>query len=279
MKKILVFAYPFNQIERIVDYAVCLAQDLELPLEFIHVIETPTPPIVPVTGATIPGGILPDTVPNDFVDNHSRILQKTLSIKNASTRLPVAYSYSVTAGSVQAAISNISLRSDVELVLVPNPGKSGDGQIINEILDGINHPIFAFPIENRYQRIRRICYATDYHENDRATLHLLAGLARKVMASVTVFHVGKDQKFENSLKSQSLKELLEKQPEFRGIEVTETRSTKITSGIKNFSKKNYADLVVLLKQNKGFLKELFTGSTSKNFVEIATVPVLIYHEQ
>jgi len=278
MKKILVFAYPFNQIERIVDYSVRFARDLGLPLEFIHVVEEPVVPVDPMTSNFNPRGITTDTVPNDFVENRSRVLQKVLSIKNASMEIPVSYTFKVVPGSIQILTADIASRDDVEMVLVPNQEDRDSNRPAIELIEGTDHPVYTFPIEAEYHPIRRIVYASDYNEKDLAIVKRISTIARKVVASITVFHVNKEEKYEGHLKNDGFRELLEQDPELSGIEVTETKSEKIVRGIKDFSKRNYADLVVLLKENKGFIREFFGKSTTKDLVKDSPIPVLIYHE-
>ncbi|RKD91121.1 universal stress protein [Mangrovibacterium diazotrophicum] len=278
MKKILVFAYPFNQIERIVDYSVRFARDLGLPLEFVHVVEEPVIPADPMTSNFNTGGITADTVPNDFVENRSRVLQKVLSIKNASMEIPVSYSFKVVPGSVQILAADISSRNDIEMVLVPNLPDQDSNQPSIDLIEGTDHPVYAFPLESEYHPIRKIVYASDYNEKDMEVVKHLSNIARKVVASITVFHVNKDDKYEAHLKNDGFREQLEQNPALRGIEVTETKSEKIVRGIKDFSKRNYADLVVLLKENKNFIREFFGKSTTKDLVKDSPIPVLIYHE-
>ncbi len=281
MKKILVFTYPFDQLERIVDYAVRFARDMNLPLEFVHVVEEPgipVTPVDPVVGDFSPVGVNTDTVPNDYVENRSRILQKVLSIKNASMEFPISYSFKVVPGSLEALVSDIESRDDIEMVLVPNSEDSTTNRPVTEMIEGINKPVFAFPLEKEYHPIRKIVYATDFNEHDVSILKKTASLARHFMAKITVFHVNKKKKYEEILKTDGLQDKLAESPELRNIEVTVSKSDKIVSGIKEFSRRNYADLVVLLRENKNFWQELFGNSTTKELVKEARVPVLIYHE-
>ncbi|WP_163708197.1 universal stress protein [Mangrovibacterium lignilyticum] len=278
MKKILVFAYPFNQIERIVDYSVRFARDMGLPLEFIHMVEGPTIPVDPAISSFNPGGIAPDTVPNDFIENRSRVLQKVLSIKNASMEFPVSYSYKVVPGSIQLLISEIAERTDVDMVLVPNQTEKEANLPAIDLIDGIDQPVYTFPIDAIYHPIRKIVYASDYNEKDMAILRRISTIARKVQSSITVFHVNKEDNYENALKNDGFKEMLDESPTLKGIDVTETKSKKVVREIKDFSKQNYADLVVLLKENKNFIREFFGKRTTKDLVKDSPIPVLIYHE-
>lgn len=280
MKKILVFTYPFDRVERIVDYAVRLARDVGLPLEFIHVVEEPQIPAVdPVATDFTTTGIAANKLSNDFVENRSRMLEKVLSIKKASMEFPVSYSFKVVPGSIEALIADIENRHDIEMVLVPNSDEVGSGHPVAELVEGINKPVFAFPLDEEYRGFHNIVYATDFNEADLPVLKRTARFARRFMASITVLHVNKQKKYEESLKVEGFQKKLKNTQELRNIVVAESKSDKIVKGIKDFSRRNYADLVVLLHENRNFWQEIFGSSTTKDLVKNSSVPLLIYHEK
>jgi nucleotide-binding universal stress UspA family protein len=39
------------------------------------------------------------------------------------------------------------------------------------------------------------------------------------------------------------------------------------------------DLIALLKENKGFLKEIFSGSSTREVLHEAKIPVLVFHQK
>lgn len=280
MKKILVFTYPFDRVERIVDYAVRLARDVGLPLEFIHVVEEPQIPAVdPVATDFTTTGIVANKLSNDFVENRSRMLEKVLGIKKASMEFSVSYSFKVVPGSIEALIADIENRQDIEMVLVPNSDEVGSGHPVAELVEGVNKPVFAFPLDEEYRGFHNIVYATDFNEADLPVLKRTARFARRFMASITVLHVNKQKKYEESLKVEGFQKKLKNTQELRNIVVAESKSDKIVKGIKDFSRRNYADLVVLLHENRNFWQEIFGSSTTKDLVKNSSVPLLIYHEK
>lgn len=280
MKKILVFTYPFDRVERIVDYAVRLARDVGLPLEFIHVVEEPQIPAVdPVATDFTTTGIAANKLSNDFVENRSRMLEKVLSIKKASMEFSVSYSFKVVQGSIEALVADIEDRDDIEMVLVPNSDEVGSGHPVAELVEGVNKPVFAFPLDEEYRGFHNIVYATDFNEADLPVLKRTARFARRFMASITVLHVNKQKKYEESLKVEGFQKKLKNTQELRNIVVAESKSDKIVKGIKDFSRRNYADLVVLLHENRNFWQDIFGSSTTKDLVKNSSVPLLIYHEK
>jgi nucleotide-binding universal stress UspA family protein len=281
MKKIIVFTYPFDKIEEIVDYSLHFARDLTLPVEFINVIEEPSVAPDPLIGGSIPP-IEPqfETIPEELVGNRKRVLQKVLSIKNASMEIPVSYSYKVLTGTFYQLFTELTGRNDIQLVLVPNTGNSGSSDLITDMVEIIKQPVYSFPLGHNYHPIRKIVYATDYNPKDTATLKKTALLAQKLMAKLTVLHVCRNKKdsYSEELKNEGLQEKLNRLPHLQDVEVTDTQSSKIVKGIKAFSQRNYADLIVMLKENKSALAELFGKSTTKDLLQESPLPILIYNE-
>jgi nucleotide-binding universal stress UspA family protein len=85
MKKIVVFIYPFEKIERIVDYAFRFAQDLNAEVEFVHAVEAAPINYEPDLDKQVPDNIATATtigaIQEDLVQERQRILQKAISIK------------------------------------------------------------------------------------------------------------------------------------------------------------------------------------------------------
>ena len=277
MKKIIVFTYPFDQIERIVDYTVRFARDLGFPIEFVHAIENPTATVDPQNSDFNPMGLVSDTVPNDFVENSSRVLQKVLSIKNASMQFPVSYSYNVISGSVNSLIRETTQRNDVEMVLIPNAPDSETNKQLSLLIDHISHPVFSFPLSSEYHSIRKIIYAAGNHDKDVLILQRIAGLARKMMASVTVFNRNNNDNDKNVQLSNRLKEKIEQLSAFGRLNITEIKSDKSIREIKNLSRQNHADMVVLLKENQPSPAKSSEEGTTKELMREAGIPLLIYH--
>jgi nucleotide-binding universal stress UspA family protein len=73
-------------------------------------------------------------------------------------------------------------------------------------------------------------------------------------------------------------ELLRRKIDFVPIQILEEQAKNVSKGIKQFSKKYHADLIVLLKEDKNFLQSIFGHSTTKAMLKDIDIPILIYQE-
>lgn len=283
MKKIVVFIYPFEKIERIVDYAFRFAQDLNAEVEFVHAVEAAPINYELDLDKQVPDNIATATtigaIQEDLVQERQRILQKAISIKKASMVLSVPFTFSVISGSHLYLSDEISKRQDVDLIMVPIGQDDTYDVTASDLAEASKHPILAFPVNLNYQRFKTIVYASDYHDEDISILKELTSLAAPLGASVTVLHVSKRKNdFEEELKKAGLEELINRKISFMNIPVLQEESGKASMGIKEFCKMHYADLIVLMREDKNFFQRIFGRSTTKELLKDTAIPVLVYHQ-
>lgn len=278
MKKIVSIIYSFEQVERIADYAIKLAHDLNRELEFLHAVESKNINWDPTV-------IKYNSVRNASEDDNEvllkereRVLQKLLQVKKVSLDYDFPIGFTVVPGSLSVLTKMLSERDDVNMVIVPYTKKHKLDTVVSELIDDLELPIYTFPLEEEYHKIRTIVYASDYQKQDINVLKRIAGIAKKFVASITVFHALKSNEFEAELKKNGLEEMVRDKIDLNDIRVQQEKAGSSTKGIRRFTQKSYADLVVMLKQNKGFLKEIFGRSTTKEILHNIDTPVLIYHQ-
>lgn len=281
--KIAVFIYPFEKVEKIIDFAFRFARDLNAEVEFVHAVETdiiiPDPPMdiqdpdaLNMTAANV-------AMDEELARERKQILKKAIAIKKTSVNLPVAYSFAVSQGSYMSLIDELSKRDDIDLILVPI-GPDGAYQIISpDLIDRSSHPVLAFPVNLDYQLFRNIIYASDFHDEDIAVIKDLSRIAERLMASITVYHATRNKAdFEEELRKAGFEEMINRQINIRDIPVKQEHSKKAAAGIKEFSRRNYADLIVLMREDKNFFQEFFGHSTTRDLLKDTEIPVLVYHQ-
>lgn len=281
--KIVVFIYPFEKVEKIIDFGFRFARDLNAEVEFVHAVET---------NVIVPGSPMnmqdPDALNmaatsvalgKELAGERQQILQKAISIKKTSVNLPVAYSFSVIQGTYISLLDELSKRNDLDMVLVPVGPDELHPITASDLVEKSRYPVLVFPVDRSYQPFRSIIYASDYHEEDITAIRDLSRLADRLMASVTVYHAFKNKAdFEENLKKAGFEEKINRQISFRDIPVKQEHTKKVASGIKEFCERNYADLIVVMREDKNFFQEFFGHSTTKELLKEAEIPVLVYHQ-
>jgi nucleotide-binding universal stress UspA family protein len=149
------------------------------------------------------------------------------------------------------------------------------------IVRNIPCPVWIIPPDAKFKPLKKIIYATDYKEEDIATLKSLLETVKPFDPEITALHISNDDEFEKKLKSEGFAEMLCK----------ETGSTKITvkmiadedgndavEVLAGEAEKAKTNLIVVLKENKNFFERLFKSSFTAELVKQTQLPVLVFHQ-
>lgn len=162
-------------------------------------------------------------------------------------------------------------------------GTTGGGNALEELLIGSNAeavmeqvkcPVLSVPSTAEYPRINKIVYASDYAREDIATLDEVLAFASLFGAQVDVVHVNKEGRENSDRKARFLQEMEAAFPE-APLRFEEVVSKHRADGIKEYYDASGADMVAVLRREKGFLRELFSQSLAEKMTYQAEVPLLV----
>ncbi len=149
----------------------------------------------------------------------------------------------------------------------------------NKIVREAPCPVWVVPAESKYGSIRKIVYASDYHEEDIGTLKRLSSLAAVYGAKIHALHIVKNEDFNVKAKQVGFQEMIREKVGYEHIEVQVTMTSEGIEKVDDFAGELDAQLIVMLKENKSFLDRILEGSSTKKLLMHASLPVLIYHER
>jgi len=89
----------------------------------------------------------------------------------------------------------------------------------------------------------------------------------------------KDHDFGAELKWRGFMELVKEEVGAENIEFSLREKKDMLSAIEEYAKEKDPDLLVILKEKRGFFEEIFTGSETKSVLTHFHKPVLVYHEK
>jgi nucleotide-binding universal stress UspA family protein len=160
-------------------------------------------------------------------------------------------------------------------------GTKGAGNIIDEVLgsntvsvfDKAPCPVWAIPSHSKNNNIKNVVYASDYDGNDKKTINETLDFAAIFNAEVHVIHIMEENEpnvfsvdeYTNSLR----KEYSEKPISFRNM-----HRKDLESGVVHYAENQHADVIVVARQERGFLESLFHKSASKQFLLHSNIPIL-----
>ena len=148
------------------------------------------------------------------------------------------------------------------------------------IIDHVHCPVLAVPEDVTNLDVRHALYATDYHPEDITALkHLYGFFSSDGKSKITVMHNTGESGFEDQLKWIGLQELIKEEVGVENIDFKLETDKNVEDGIQDFITKHDIDLIVVLKEKKGFFKQVFSSSETKNILSRFKKPVLVYHDK
>lgn len=146
------------------------------------------------------------------------------------------------------------------------------------IIEHVKCPVLAVPEDNKTLSIKKLLYATDYHEEDINSLKHLYGYFSEGDSHITVMHNAGTFDFDDKLKWVGLQELVKEEVGVENIDFRFETDKDVEEGIQDYIDKFDTDLLVVLKEKKGFFKRIFSSSDTKSILTKFKKPVLVYHE-
>jgi nucleotide-binding universal stress UspA family protein len=143
-------------------------------------------------------------------------------------------------------------------------------------------PVYIIPPDARYQPMRKIIYATDYNEEDIATLKNLIELTKPFDPEIVALHISNDDEFEKQLMSEGFAALLSEKTGYNKVSVkiiSDDGGKDAVESLVNEAEKAKANLIVVLKENRNFFERLFKSSFTTQLVKEAQLPILVFDKQ
>jgi nucleotide-binding universal stress UspA family protein len=136
-------------------------------------------------------------------------------------------------------------------------------------------PVMLIPAHYDPVPLKNILYATDYNEEDFKTLNKLAEIVAPFNSQITALHIADKLDMDEKLKSKGFETMAREKVSYQEISFTVYPYSDIEEGILEYSLRTKADLIVVLKENKGFIDNLIHGSYSKRILKKSELPVLV----
>lgn len=148
------------------------------------------------------------------------------------------------------------------------------------LIEHVKSPVLVIPDHTTDFEARSIMYATDYHPEDVESLtHLFTLLNKDGNIKFTVLHNQKEVDFEDKTKWTGFKEVIKDETGIKNIDFKLTKNDETLEAIEEFVERENPDLLVVLKEKKGFFKQIFNSSETKGVLTHLNKQVLVYHEK
>jgi nucleotide-binding universal stress UspA family protein len=283
MKDLLVYVKSPAKSQFFMTYAAYLARDMDLSVKYLYVL---TPGGYPLGMPGSVGAAAEVSLTDIERDVEKARYHFDLQIKklNASDPDLPLLEYKVEIGFPPEILRAYCSGKMVDTLMLSGSKErsifTGDTSNL-EIIRKAGCPIWIVPEGITYKTFSEILYATDYNQEDIHNLRTLAGFASKFQANITAVHISEDLNFEERVKGAGFAEMIRKETGYDMIShkvLAETRGEPLVNELHNFALMIDADLIVMLRENKGFLDRLLHGSRSEKIARHTQLPVLIFNE-
>ncbi|MEZ5105527.1 MAG: universal stress protein [Draconibacterium sp.] len=205
----------------------------------------------------------------DYLKKQSIIFPVDIEVSK-STRVDVINSELEKDPHLMVLISNHQSYSEMTGGLVSYP----------TLVEHVKCPVLIVPSKMEDSVCKNVVYATDYNPEDIRSLKHLSGLLQQSEKThLTILHNEKDYDYQAKLKWAGFKNIVQSELQPEIIDFSLITEKDFLTGMEKYDSENNPDLMVILNEEKGFFKDLFTTSNTKNVLTHFDKPLLVYHEK
>ncbi|MFO7670158.1 MAG: universal stress protein [Bacteroidales bacterium] len=149
------------------------------------------------------------------------------------------------------------------------------------IMQSVECPVLVIPASSSFESFDKIVYVTDFQQEDISVMKSVIATMKPFHPQLTALHLSKDLDFETKVKQEGFQHLLEEITDYEMIRfesLAEDEGEDMATSINNYYRTSGADLIVLLKENTGFLQQIFNVSPTFKILNQVELPVLLYHQ-
>jgi len=276
MKTILVPTDFSETAETAYDFAITLAKNLNSRLVLLHVYQNPAPVA---------------EVPFDVLNDERRLLKEESekTIKALKMKMDyagnLAYEYLSLEGETRNIILTVAREKKAELIIMGATGQTGlsstlFGSISQSIMEKATCPVMAIPPGfTANKTIRKITYATDYHNSDITAIEKAAEIAAALHAQLDILHIsdaviGADE--EKSLMRHFM-EKVKNTTSYNNLSFQIIHGYNVEERLEKYVEDGSTEMLLMATHYRDFIDKLFGRSITRNIARTSTVPVVAFH--
>jgi len=154
------------------------------------------------------------------------------------------------------------------------------GNTTRQLINKAHCLVLAVPEDVSYNHIKTIVYATDFKADaDIEVIKKISGIAKVFDATIKVVHIATKKEYAGDIQMERFKATLKKKVAYQKIEFKVLFSEDIFESLRIYLGDAGADLVVMLeRENTGFLKKIFHQDLVKRMEIYGKIPLMSYNE-
>lgn len=278
MKKIL-FPTDFSEkANNAFVYALKWAEKFEAEIITLHVYELP---ILDMTYVDVPiyqAEVYQSLELNSF-QNFKDQIPVLREIANRHNLGHIQISNVLLSGDLVSNIVQLVESEHIDFVIMGTSRVSGFKEMFlgtntASVMTGSDACIIGIPDDSSYQAIKRICFTTQFSEEEMEALRKLIPIAKKFDAQIECIYI---QTHDNEVKDVIIadwKVLFANEP----VKFNTVKSDNVEDSILDFISESNIDLLAVAKHKRGFWDSLFHASLTKKLAMHIHIPLLVIHD-
>lgn len=287
MKTNLLILDSYKNIEDLIQFAFSLSNRFKRNLKIYYVIDFSwmrQSAMAGSTGYTTSAIIAAEkSINKEYEEAENKIREHvTHYLKKHTVNFPVDIHVS---RNNRVDVINNELEKDPDLMVLISNHQSYS-EITNglvsypKLVEHVNCPVIVVPENVKNAELNHVVYASDFNPEDVRTLKHLSGFMKESPGShITVLHNEQQMDFRKKMEWAGFKNIIQSEIKAEKFDFKLLNGKDFMSGMEDFTSESNPDMLVILNEKKGFFKDLFTTSNTKNVLTHFQKPVLVYHEK
>jgi nucleotide-binding universal stress UspA family protein len=179
--------------------------------------------------------------------------------------------------------------SHADMVVMGTKGASGLKEIVlgsnaAELIENCPCPVLVIPENAQWKGIRKIIFATDFHDSDIADIQILADLAGLFLADINIVHVGEQSMWADNKASKealdTFKTKVRENVEFGAISFMFLEASDTEKALQFYTTAHQTDILAMATQKRTMLQKLFgRESITKKMAYHTHIPLLTFRNK
>lgn len=147
------------------------------------------------------------------------------------------------------------------------------GSNTEEVIDKVKKPILCIPQNSNFSSFNKLVYASDFIKEDKIAIQEVISFATMFNSRISVLHINNNN---DALEYEKFIAELKSFIQYNKISfVNKNFKDDVGLGIREYMDQENSDLLVVIKQQRGFVESIFHKSLTKTLSHSSDKPLLI----
>jgi len=275
MKTILVPTDFSKNASYALNYAIELAKQENAKLILLHAYH------IDYTNSYVPANLIEKEIQEAEQKSNAHLKTLTTKVTHAGN---IKCEYISTQDFAVDAILSTIKEKNIDLVVMGTKGASGLTEVIfgsntAKVIEKATCPVIAVPENALFKTIKKITYASDYHNSDMEALKKVLELAKPFKAQLNVLHITEKKHLtgDEKQKMQKFMDEVQKKIKYNNLSFQVLHGEDIEQKLEEYLEDESTDLLVMSTHHRNLLDKLFNTSITKKLAFHTKVPLMAFH--